>query len=62
MVEIFEGAHTEVKKQRNDWLAEHERICIERTMRSAVGRELTVTLIYTEPEESKTQEEIDSGN
>jgi hypothetical protein len=59
MVEIFQGEHHDVRQQMTAFFEEHECLRVEWAMQSAIGRELTVTLIYREPEDVETQEDYD---
>jgi hypothetical protein len=47
MVEIFQGAPAEVKREMNQWFAEHENIRLEWALQDG-SRDLLVTIIYTE--------------
>ncbi len=62
MVEIFQGAPAEVKREMGDFFTEHPHTRIEWAMQDHIGFELCVTIIYREPEEPVTQEEVDFGN
>jgi len=47
MVETFQGSSDEVKRQMNEWFAEHS-VKVEYGMQDHVRGELCVTIIYTE--------------
>jgi hypothetical protein len=61
MVEIFQGAPAEVKREMNQWFAEHENIKLEWVLQDG-SRDFLVAIIYRELENVPTQEEIDFGN
>jgi len=54
MVEIFQGKHTEVKRELNQWFADNADIGIEYVLQDvvfyngALHSELTITVIYSE--------------
>ena len=54
MVEIFQGKHTEVKRQLNDWFRDNQDIGVEYVLQDvvfyngALHSELTITVVYTE--------------
>jgi hypothetical protein len=49
MVEIFQGAPAEVKRQANEWCQENEDMAIEYVLRDVMGTDPVLTFVYSEP-------------
>jgi hypothetical protein len=49
MVEIFQGAPAEVKRQANKWCQENDDMAIEYVLQDVIGVDLVLTFVYSEP-------------
>ena len=54
MVEIFQGAPAEVKRQANEWCQENDDMAIEYVLQDVIGVDLVLTFVYSEPYRGET--------